>query len=252
MPISVKCADCGKELKAPDALAGKKAKCPQCGSVIPIPAPVADAEEIDDDDPPAAKPAASKSSSKPKPRMAKKEIEEECDDEFGDDVEDSAEESEDGRRACPMCGEMIVATAAKCRFCGEVLDSKLRKSGKSRSGRKGKGDPADLRTIAKHQKGILVCILIQMLIFGLQFAAPPQLRPLVGLAFLVASLAGTVFVFMLAMKVYSTGMGIFFGILTMVPCVGLIMLLVVNGKATEVLKKNGIKVGFLGANLSDI
>ena len=248
MPISVTCGDCGKGLKAPDALAGKKAKCPQCGSVIPIPAPVADAEEIDDGDPSAARPAASKSSSKPKPRAVKNEV----DDDFEDEVEDSAEESNDGRRACPMCGEMIVATAAKCRFCGEVLDRELRKSGKSRSGRKGKGDPADLRTIAKHQKGILVCILIQMLIFGLQFAAPPQLRPLVGLAFLVASLAGTVFVFMLAMKVYSTGMGICFGILTIVPCVGLIMLLVVNSKATEVLKKNGIKVGLLGANLSDI
>jgi len=42
------------------------------------------------------------------------------------------------------------------------------------------------------------------------------------------------------------------GILTLIPCIGLIVLLVVNGKATGILKQNGIKVGLLGANLSQI
>jgi hypothetical protein len=32
----------------------------------------------------------------------------------------------------------------------------------------------------------------------------------------------------------------------------LITLLVVNGKATAILKQNGIRVGLLGANLSEI
>ena len=248
MPISVKCAECGKGLKAPDALAGKKAKCPQCGSVIPIPAPVADAEEIGDDDPPAARPAASKSSSKPKPRVAKKEVEEE----YEEDFEDSAEESEDSRRACPMCGEMIVATAAKCRFCGEVLDSNLRKRGKSGSGRRGKSNREDLRTTAKHQKAIIICILIQIVAFVVQIGAPPQVRPLLSLLFLGIGLVGTVFVFLLAMKIYSTGMGIFLGILSIIPCIGLLVLLVVNSKATGVLKENGVTVGLLGAKMSDI
>lgn len=47
MPIPVRCA-CGKALNAPDALAGKKAKCPGCGAVLSIPAAA----------PPAAKPSA--------------------------------------------------------------------------------------------------------------------------------------------------------------------------------------------------
>jgi len=32
------------------------------------------------------------------------------------------------RRACPKCGESIVATAAKCRFCGEIFEDALRAS----------------------------------------------------------------------------------------------------------------------------
>ena len=36
--------------------------------------------------------------------------------------------SEESRRPCPMCGEMILATAARCRFCGEVFDPSSRRS----------------------------------------------------------------------------------------------------------------------------
>lgn len=36
MPITVKCA-CGSTLRAPDAMAGKKARCPQCKEVLAVP-----------------------------------------------------------------------------------------------------------------------------------------------------------------------------------------------------------------------
>jgi hypothetical protein len=43
------------------------------------------------------------------------------------------------REPCPACGEMIVKGAAKCRFCGEILDPSLKKlekkKNKARSGR---------------------------------------------------------------------------------------------------------------------
>ena len=103
MPISVTC-ECGKTLKAPDTSAGKKAKCPECSAVIKIPEQVFDAEEID---------------------------------EYEDD--EAAEEnpystpvrSKSGqRKACPACGEMILADAAKCRFCDEVFDARLKTSSK--------------------------------------------------------------------------------------------------------------------------
>ena len=48
-----------------------------------------------------------------------------------------------GRRPCPMCGEMIVATAAKCRFCGEVFDPTLKKA---KSKKKKKYDAGTTKT----------------------------------------------------------------------------------------------------------
>jgi hypothetical protein len=61
-----------------------------------------------------------------------------------------------------------------------------------------------------------------------------------------------VFVFMLAMAVYSTGPGVVLGILTLIPLIGLIPLLIVNGKATNILRAHKIKVGLMGANPNDV
>ena len=114
------------------------------------------------------------------------------------------------------------------------------------------GSREELRKVETYQKGILVCILIQILAVIAQFVLPPELAIVVALASLAVSLASTVFVFLLAVNVYSTALGIVLGILALVPCVGLIVLLAVNGKATSVLRNNGIKVGLLGANLADV
>ena len=47
------------------------------------------------------------------------------------------------------------------------------------------------------------------------------MRLLVVAGVLGAGLVGTVFVFLLATKVHGTGLGIFLGILTFIPCIGL-------------------------------
>lgn len=114
------------------------------------------------------------------------------------------------------------------------------------------GNREDLRNVALYQKGIVVCILIYLIAVIGQFAIPPELRILVALGVVVAAIVGTVFVFLLAIKIYSTGVGVVLGILTLIPCVGLVVLLIVNAKATRILKENGIKVGLLGAKLSQI
>ncbi|MCX6376002.1 MAG: hypothetical protein NTU88_08240, partial [Armatimonadetes bacterium] len=69
---------------------------------------------------------------------------------------------------------------------------------------------------------------------------------------LAAGVAACVFVFMLAIQLYGAGVGILFGVLALIPLVSLIMLLIVNGKATNTLRSNGVKVGFFGARLSEI
>jgi hypothetical protein len=119
VPISFQCPQCGKKLKAPDDAAGKSSRCPGCGSPVTCPEAIYDAELVDappdgfnpfgdlaDDQPYAV--------AGPKP---------------GDAPEFGATPGE-ARRPCPMCGEMIVASAAKCRFCGEIFDPALKKAKK--------------------------------------------------------------------------------------------------------------------------
>jgi hypothetical protein len=95
-------------------------------------------------------------------------------------------------------------------------------------------------------------VLIYLISMVAQFLLPPELRLVVALGVMGAGLVGAVFTFMLAIKVYGTGLGILFGILTLIPCVGLLVLLAINAKATTVLKDNGIKVGLLGADMSKV
>jgi predicted RNA-binding Zn-ribbon protein involved in translation (DUF1610 family) len=97
MAIEVTCTSCGKTLNAKDSAAGRQAKCPDCGSLISITEPIYDAIE----DPVAA-------------------------DEFAQ-IEEPQPPGDDRQRSpCPLCGEMIITGAAKCRFCGEYLDSTIR------------------------------------------------------------------------------------------------------------------------------
>ncbi len=114
------------------------------------------------------------------------------------------------------------------------------------------GSREDLLKVAKYQKGILVCILVYILAVAGQFALPPQIRPLVGLGVLVVGLIAAVFTILLAMKTHGTGLGIILGVLCLVPILGLLILLLVNQKATTVLQLNGIRVGLLGADLSSL
>ncbi|MDG2383676.1 MAG: hypothetical protein P8N76_18535 [Pirellulaceae bacterium] len=113
------------------------------------------------------------------------------------------------------------------------------------------GSHDDLRKVAKFQKGVLVCILIQLVVVFICLIVLPS--ELVIIALGISSIVGivsAVFVFLLSVQVYGVALGIVFGVGCLLPCIGLISLLVVNGKATAVLKQNGIKVGLLGADLS--
>src|SRR6202012_5247243 len=106
--------------------------------------------------------------------------------------------------------------------------------------------PRGVREIAQRQRGIIMCILGLFVFYGAMIAGQTKLPPMVllGLAggMLALDITAMVFVFLLTTKLYGVGVGILLGILTFAPCVGLITLLVVNAKATAILKEAGLKV----------
>lgn len=110
----------------------------------------------------------------------------------------------------------------------------------------------DLRSLARYQKGLLVCIALYVIGLLIDLVMPPGIRGFVGLGVFAVVLAGTAIVFLLATKAYSPAVGILWGVLVLIPCVGLLVLLTINGKATRLLKQNGIRVGLMGAKLSEI
>jgi len=114
------------------------------------------------------------------------------------------------------------------------------------------GSRDDLRNVARCQQGILVCISVYLLALVGRFLLSPELAPLVNIGAIFGGVGGAVCVFLFAIKTYGTGRAIVLGILSLVPLIGLIILLVVSEKVTNILKQNGIKVGLLGANVSSI
>src|SRR5262249_39655468 len=109
----------------------------------------------------------------------------------------------------------------------------------------------ELRQIAMYQKGILFSILAYVLALPIQFVIPDQLRVLLFIYAIIVCVTGSVFVFLLALLLYSVGIGIAFGVLSLIPYVGLVVLLIVNSKATARLRANGHTVGLLGVPLAE-
>ena len=114
------------------------------------------------------------------------------------------------------------------------------------------GTRADLRKLAEYQRGIILCILINVVVVILQFSLPSNQRFFVAMGSLGISVAAMVLMFLLANKIYGVVSAILLAILTVIPCVGLIVLLIVNQRVTKILTANRIKVGFLGANPRDV
>ncbi|MFO0825520.1 MAG: hypothetical protein U0792_20770 [Gemmataceae bacterium] len=165
---------------------------------------------------------------------------------------------------CPSCGEDVTVPEAQAerrdrsrpwergksrelREPREPEETREDRSGRSRSG--DELSAADLRQVATYQRGVLLCILLYGGLVLAQFGLPPDLRMVLLIPAVPVAIAAAVFVFLMSMKVYNSA-GIALAILTFVPCLGLLILLVVNQKATSVLQEHGYQVGLLGASLS--
>jgi hypothetical protein len=117
------------------------------------------------------------------------------------------------------------------------------------------GRSEDLKAVAVAQKSIIVCMALYLVLIIVQLimTQTPAFRPYgayLALVVLVIGLVGMVSVFLLAIRVYSIASGILLGIGAILPCFGLVILWMINRKATSILQQNGHHVGFFGADLS--
>lgn len=117
------------------------------------------------------------------------------------------------------------------------------------------GPTLDLRKVAMQQRSIMYCILTEIAVLVAQFAvhsSMPVLGLLLSFIYLGIAVTGAVFLFMLAISIYNVALGVVLGILSLVPLLGLLILLMVNGKATKLLRSHGTRVGLLGADPTTI
>lgn len=130
------------------------------------------------------------------------------------------------------------------------------------------GKAKDVLAVARYQRYLILCILVYMASVGVQVAvtfgamgainnqqAAPAISGVmlaVSIGVLLAWLCGAVCVLLLAMKVYQPVVGVLLCVLALIPCVGLLILLLVNSRATKIIRDNGYSVGLLGANVAEI
>lgn len=115
-------------------------------------------------------------------------------------------------------------------------------------------DREKLRDVAKFQRYINLVILANFGAGGLMrvLREVPGGNLISGLFALGVILAGAVFAVQMARALYSTGVAVVCAILLLIPCVGLLALLVLNNRATARLSAAGLKVGLLGAEPSEV
>lgn len=107
----------------------------------------------------------------------------------------------------------------------------------------------DLKKIASSQRGMLICLLINVLCL---IGNRAGLGPVVLVVMILQIVAALYFVFNLATSLkYSNAVAVLCCILMFIPIVCLLTMGWLNSKATKILKENGIKVGLFGANVND-
>lgn len=145
MPIRAECSECGKRVRAKDEAAGRRIKCPDCGTPIRIPA-------TPDDEPPRRK--------KPAPRKKESYDDDYGGDEYGDDGGDldfgaladmagkSAGLGSGQLEPCLNCGREIGGRARECPYCGEspkALKQERREEARRERIRKEKEEEREIR-----------------------------------------------------------------------------------------------------------
>jgi hypothetical protein len=114
-----------------------------------------------------------------------------------------------------------------------------------------------VRKIALRQRELVYALLFAIIsvalqvwaVFNFNLVAFLPLFELIGLGIRILVI---VFIFRMALALYSTGLAVVLGIISLIPLIGLITLLIMNTKATRLLREAGIHVGLMGAKRAQI
>ena len=120
-------------------------------------------------------------------------------------------------------------------------------------------DKTRLKRVAKRQRQLLVCIAL-LILFAIMGAYDRiadegsifnhELYDIPAIGYGVINLAAFIFVILLAVNVYNSTDAIILSLLCLIPGGGIIVMIMINLRATRLLRANGIKVGFMGADAS--
>ncbi|MCA8990670.1 MAG: hypothetical protein KDA88_01760 [Planctomycetaceae bacterium] len=112
----------------------------------------------------------------------------------------------------------------------------------------------DLRRVATYQRYVLFAILANMACnFGVMSTGDvPLVQGVLLLVSLVVVVTTLIVVFLLSKEVFNVPLAVVFSVLMIVPCISLLVLLIVNQKATGYLQSRGVRVGLFGANPDQI
>ena len=123
----------------------------------------------------------------------------------------------------------------------------------------GERSAEELKRIVRYQRWLIAVVLAQLalwlgfitlMVLGRGDMADAMEFPVV-LTFILGATGG-IFVFLLSWELRGAFAAVMFGLATVIPCMGLIILTLVNGYAVAELKKHGVKVGLFGASLADV
>ena len=111
-----------------------------------------------------------------------------------------------------------------------------------------------LLELAKNQKQLIWFILFEIVIcLALAILVPESFQSASKQLFFGLGMIGCYLVYKVAKALeMSTVKLVIAAVFLFVPLIGLITLLYINGKATKVLRQNGLRVGFMGAKRKDL